>query len=82
MKIQAIAVAARLRGRGGAHSDEALAVALENAAERGRKAQIDHVVVVGWVDPRNEASKELNRRVRHCVLEGPTGRAFVPHEVP
>lgn len=34
-KIQAIAVAARYRGQGGAHADEALDVAFEAAAQRG-----------------------------------------------
>lgn len=56
VKIRAIAVATRYRGQGGVHADEALQVALETAAERGRN------IVVGWVDPRNNASKLLNQR--------------------
>jgi hypothetical protein len=32
-------------------------VTLETAAERGRKAGYETVLVVGWVHPRNEASK-------------------------
>lgn len=62
IKIQAIAVAARHRGQGGAHGDEALNVALEAAAQRGRRIGRDEVVVVGWVDPRNNPSKFLNQR--------------------
>jgi hypothetical protein len=62
IKIQAIAVAVRYRGQGGAHGDEALNVALESAAQRARGIGSDQVVVVGWVDPRNDASKFLNQR--------------------
>lgn len=62
IKIQAIAVATRYRGQGGMHGDEALNVALEAAAQRGRKAGRDKIVVVGWVDPRNNPSKLLNLR--------------------
>jgi GNAT superfamily N-acetyltransferase len=62
IKIQAIAVATRYRGQGGACGDEALQVALEATAERGRNAGIGEVLVVGWVDPRNNASKLLNQR--------------------
>jgi hypothetical protein len=61
-KIQAIAVSIHYRGRGGAHGDEAMDVALETAAERGRKSGADTVLVVGWIDPRNYASKRLNQR--------------------
>jgi len=62
VKIRAIAVAVRYRGQRGAHADEALDVALETAAANGREAGLHVVRVVGWVDPRNEASKRLNTR--------------------
>lgn len=62
IKIQAVALATRYRGQGGAHSDEALDVAFEVAEERGRKSGIETVLLVGWVDPRNDASKRLNQR--------------------
>jgi len=62
IKIQAIAVAARYRGRDGAHGDEALTAALEGAALRGRRNGMTEIVVVGWVDPRNNPSKFLNQR--------------------
>ena len=62
IKIRAIAVATRYRGQGGARADEALQVALETAAERGRNIDIGEVIVVGWVDPHNSASKLLNQR--------------------
>jgi GNAT superfamily N-acetyltransferase len=62
IKLQAIALATRYRGQGGAHGDEALDVALEAAAEHAQRMGIDEVLVVGWVHPRNDASKLLNQR--------------------
>lgn len=62
IKIQAIAVAVRHRGQGGSHGDEALQIALETAAQRGRRAGKDEVIMVGWVDPRNTPSEHLNER--------------------
>lgn len=62
IKIQAIAAAVRCRGQGGAYGDEALSVALEAAAQRGRRIGRDEIVVVGWVDPRNNPGKLLNQR--------------------
>lgn len=62
IKIQAIAVAARYRGQGGAHGDEALDVAIQAAAQRGRRTGKHEIVLVGWVDPRNTPSKLLNQR--------------------
>lgn len=37
-------------------------VALETAAERGRKFGLDEVIVVGWIHPRNHASERLSQR--------------------
>lgn len=62
VKIRAVAVAVRYRGQGGSLADEALEVALETAAARGREEGLDAVRLVGWVDPRNDASKRLNTR--------------------
>ena len=62
VKIRAVAVALRYRGQGGVHADEALEVVLETAAAHGREAGLDAVRLVGWVDPRNDASKRLNTR--------------------
>jgi hypothetical protein len=74
IKIQGIAVAVRHRGQGGAHGDEALNVALQAAAQRGRRIGRDEIVVVGWVDPRNNPSKLLNQRagftLRRITLAG------------
>jgi hypothetical protein len=62
IKIQAIAVSVRLRGQGGVYADEAMQVALEVAGNRAQNARIDSVLLVGWVDPHNIASKRLNQR--------------------
>jgi hypothetical protein len=62
VKIQAIAVAARHRGKDGSHGDEALNAALEAAAQRGRLSGKNEILVVGWVDSRNNPSKLLNQR--------------------
>jgi RimJ/RimL family protein N-acetyltransferase len=62
VKIRAVAVAVGYRGQGGSLADEALEVALETAAARGREEGLDAVRLVGWVDPRNDASKRLNTR--------------------
>lgn len=62
VKIQAVAIAVRHRGVGGSCSTEAMDVSLEAAGERARKQGFDSVAVVGWVDPRNEASKRMNQR--------------------
>jgi hypothetical protein len=61
-KIQAVAIATRHRGVGGSCSAEAMDVALEAAAEQARKRGLGKVALVGWVDPRNTASKRMNQR--------------------
>ena len=68
IKIQAIAIAVRLRGEGGTHADEALDVALEAAAERGQRSGCGTVTVVGWVQPRNTPAREMNRRAGFTCL--------------
>lgn len=51
------------RGKGGTYSDEAMDVALEAAVERGRKAGMDAVTVIGFVHNRNGAAERLDERV-------------------
>lgn len=62
IKIQAIAVSVRYRGQGGRYADEAMEAALAAAVERGKKAGNESVLLVGWVDPNNNASKRMNQR--------------------
>jgi hypothetical protein len=68
-KIQAIAVAARYRGQGGAHADEALNIALEAAAQRGLGNGRSEIIMVSWVDPKNEPSKFLHQRAGFALRQ-------------
>jgi len=52
----------RHRDKGGTYGDEAMDVALETAVERGRKAGMDAVTVIGFVHSRNGAAQRLNER--------------------
>lgn len=61
-KIAAIAVATRVRGRGGKYADEALELALRAAADYGFSKYNSVVTVVGQVDPRNAASQRMSAR--------------------
>lgn len=57
--LRAIAISARLRGRGGAHAAEALAITLQTIGTRARKAGVAEVFIRGRVDPRNTPSKRM-----------------------
>ena len=62
VKIRAVAVAVRYRGQGGSLADEALEVALETSSCAWLGRGLGCIRLVGWVDPRNDASKRLNTR--------------------
>lgn len=62
VKLQAIAVATRCRGQGGGYADEALQVALEAVETRANNSGLKEFLAVGWIDPRNHASKLMCQR--------------------
>lgn len=68
-KIQAIAVATRYRGQGGAHADEALDVTFETAAQRGQDSGRSEIIMISWVDPKNEPSKSLHQRAGFALRQ-------------
>jgi hypothetical protein len=68
VKLQAIAIATRHRGQGGRHADEALQVALDAAGARASNAGLSEFLAVGWIHPRNEASKLMCQRAGFSYL--------------
>jgi hypothetical protein len=62
VKIRAIAISVRYRGKGGSHADEALAVALDIAGDRARATGCEAVIAVAWIHPRNQPSQLLCQR--------------------
>ena len=75
VKLQAIAVATRCRGRGGGYADEALQVTLEAVEARASNSGLKEFLAVGWIDPRNHASKLMCQRAGFVHL-GNTSQAF------
>lgn len=68
VKLRAIAVATRLRGLGGGYADEAFHIALEAIEARARNEGLKDSFVVGWIDPRNNASKLMCERAGLAYL--------------
>jgi hypothetical protein len=62
VKLQAIAIVARNRGQGGACADEALQTTLEAIAAQVSPDGITVFRAVGWIHPRNKASKLMCQR--------------------
>jgi hypothetical protein len=68
VKLQAIAVATRCRGRGGKYADEALQVTLDAIGARARNGGLTKFIAVGWIDPRNHPSKLMCQRAGFAHL--------------
>jgi hypothetical protein len=62
VKLRAIAIAMRHRNRHEGHADEALNMALQSIADRLSKTAITSGVAVGWIHPKNRASKRMCER--------------------
>jgi hypothetical protein len=74
VKLQAIAIATRYRGQGGAYADQALQTTLEAIAARVSRDGLEAFRAVGWIHPRNKASKLMCQRAGLTYLgEAPGG---------
>lgn len=62
VKILAVAVACSHRGQGGALADEALEVAILEAGDRSFSSGVHEVIVVAWVEGRNDPSQRMCQR--------------------
>lgn len=68
VKLQAIAVAIRYRGQGGKCADEALQVTLEVIEARAGDSGLEEFLAVAWIDPHNNASKQMCQRAGFAHL--------------
>jgi len=62
VKLQALAISVDARGQGGQVADLTLADALIRSADLAHETGASEALVIGWVDPRNQASKGLLTR--------------------
>jgi hypothetical protein len=62
VKLLAIAVAARFRGKGGEYADEALQTTLDVIEERVSQYDLESFLAFGLIDRRNQASKRMCER--------------------